>query len=214
MHRVSEHTVSVFPRADVSKQKSTCSSCIAASEEPPGMAILLKHKPWYEKYWEPLYENSRRRQKRVKTHLALLCLLAWKTQQWNCVLQWYTHWDLRSRGSLLGQLRSWASLPPPFPYQPDRFPWAVLTSRCYVLSPLNGRLNSGISTEINGYMVKLPASTLFVTSRFSRPSCLFDPCVTQKWFNTCEGLTQAHRKLGIPRGFLHCPQRVIVTKSH
>lgn len=127
-------------------------------------------------------------QKRLKTHLALLWLLTWKKRQWNSALRWYVHRDLEAWGSLLGQEWSWATLPPPSPCQPGRFCWAVLTSHYHVLSPLNGHLNSGISIETDGSVAKLPASTLFSTSHFSRPSSLLVSCATQKWFNTCEGL--------------------------
>lgn len=82
MHRVSEHTISVFSSADESKQQSTCSSYIAALEQPPGTVILLKHKPLYEKYWEPLYENSRRPQKSKNSFsLVVLAYLEEKTMK-------------------------------------------------------------------------------------------------------------------------------------
>lgn len=33
---------------------------------PPGMVVLLKDKLWYRKYWETLYENSRRQPKKKR----------------------------------------------------------------------------------------------------------------------------------------------------
>lgn len=182
MHQVSKYTVYMFPSIDESKQQSTCSSYITALEEPPGTVILLKHKPRDKKYWEPLHENSRRAEKRVKTHLAFLCLLTWKKRQWKQCSPVIHALGFR------GELQSWASLTSPTPCQPDCFSWAVRTPCHYVLGLLNGHLNSDSSIENNGYVAKLPASTLFSTSRFSRLSSLFVPCATQKWFNTREGL--------------------------